>query len=156
NSDRIEGERPLVPRDEIHVGRTHLVFVEDMDELPELPPSQPSEEDAGGMSIKKRLGQTRFLTPPPPGTESSSDTSTGSRHGVSRDLSLLYRLALDMGAAANYEDLCGVVLDTLLEATPAEVGAILSVPARPPASGRRGPAAPELPGTGKSLRGIEL
>src|SRR5262249_19869173 len=79
----------------------------------------------------------------------------GSRHGLSRDLSLLYRLALDMGAAASYEDLCRVVLDTLLEATPAEVGAILSIPTRPPATSR-GRQPPPEPGTGKSLRGVEL
>ena len=46
------------------------------------------------------------------------------RHTLSRDLSLLYRLALDMGSATNYEDLCRIVLDGLLEAIPAEVGAI--------------------------------
>lgn len=157
NSVRIEGERPLSPRDEVHLGRTHLVFVEDMDELPELPPQQPAEDDGGGMSIKKRLGQTRFLTPPPAhATDDGPDaTSSGSRHGLSRDLALLYRLALDMGAATTYEDLCRVVLDSLLEATPAEVGAVLSVPARPSA-GRRGQAAAEPGGTGKSLRGIEL
>src|SRR5215213_634748 len=31
NGIRLESERPLSPRDEIHLGRTHLVFVEDMD-----------------------------------------------------------------------------------------------------------------------------
>src|SRR5262249_37972333 len=51
-------------------------------------------------------------------------------------------------------DLCRVVLDTLLEATPAEVGAILSIPTRPaPRGGRQ---APPEPGAGKSLRGVEL
>ena len=36
-------------------------------------------------------------------------------------------MALDMGAAATYEDLCRVVLDTLLEATPAEVAGLLDL-----------------------------
>jgi Nif-specific regulatory protein len=49
------------------------------------------------------------------------------RHNLSRDLALLYRLALDMGSAATYEDLVRVVLDGLLEAIPAEVGAVLAV-----------------------------
>jgi Nif-specific regulatory protein len=40
---------------------------------------------------------------------------------------LLYRLALDMGSAGTYSDLVRIVLDGLLEAIPAEVGAILSV-----------------------------
>src|SRR5207302_6905395 len=51
----------------------------------------------------------------------------GGRHSLSRDLSLLYRLALDMGSAATYQDLVRIVLDGLLEGVPAEVGAILSV-----------------------------
>ena len=87
------------------------------------------------MSIKKRLGQTRFLTPVPPEAGDSVATSTSAHHSLSRDLSLLYRLALDMGQAGSYEDLCRIVLDALLEATPAEVGAILTIPNRP-----RGPS----------------
>src|SRR5262249_19781341 len=49
------------------------------------------------------------------------------KHNLSRDLSLLYRLALSMGSATTKEELCSLVLDGLLEATPAEVGAILEV-----------------------------
>jgi Nif-specific regulatory protein len=153
NDQRLEGERELAPRDDLHVGRTHLLFVEDMDQLPELPPGQAEEE---GVSIKKRLGQTRFLTPqPPPQTPGEGDnTAMVSRHALSRDLSLLYRLALDMGSAATYEDLCRIVLDALLEAIPAEVGAILSV-SRAAQPGRAVPAGAEAP-VGKSLRGLEL
>src|SRR5262249_19291400 len=40
---------------------------------------------------------------------------------------LLYRLALDMASAATYEELTRIVLDGLLEAVPAEVGAILTM-----------------------------
>ncbi|MFO0878441.1 MAG: sigma 54-interacting transcriptional regulator [Gemmataceae bacterium] len=156
NEERIEGDRELAASDEVHLGRTTLVFVEDMDQLPDLPtaPSEPSAE--GGMSIMKRLGQTRFLTPPPPTDTKESSVPGSSRHQLSRDLSLLYRLALDMGTAGTHEDLCRTVLDTLLEATTAEVGAILSMAQRPtPARGGRA-APPEPTGTGKSLRGVEL
>ena len=38
---------------------------------------------------------------------------------------MFYRLALDMGSAGTYEELVRIVLDGLLEAIPAEVGAIL-------------------------------
>src|SRR5947209_1550346 len=159
NNVRVEGERDLAPSDEVNLGRTHFVFVEDIDQLPELPPAreEPADHD-GSMSIKKRLGQTRFLTPPPPEADAQGEQKEpGSRHGISRDLSLLYRLALDMGMAASYEDLCRIVLGTLLEATPAEVGAILSIPNRPPATpGRPGRGSVVEPGTGKSLRGVEL
>jgi Nif-specific regulatory protein len=156
NDVRVEGERELSAGDQLHLGRTNMVFVEDLDQLPDLPPHEAPEETDGGMSIKKRLGQTRFLTPPPAVGAAEGQTSAGARHGLSRDLSLLYRLALDMGMAPGYEDLCRIVLDALLEATPAEVGAILTVPNRPPApAGSRPRAGPEV-GTGKSLRGVEL
>jgi Nif-specific regulatory protein len=47
---------------------------------------------------------------------------------LSRDLALLYRLALDMGSAGTREELMRIVLDGLLEAVPAEAGAILTLP----------------------------
>jgi DNA-binding NtrC family response regulator/pSer/pThr/pTyr-binding forkhead associated (FHA) protein len=154
NGTRVNGERLLVdrelnPQDEIHLGRTHLLFVEDMNQLPDMP--QPvDEEEATGLSIKKRLGQTRFLTPVP--AEPLDPAIVGlpearQRHALSHDLSLLYRLALDMAAASTYEELCHLVLDALLEAIPAEVGAVLSVPR--PLAGR--PAAPAKPGRGADL-----
>jgi Nif-specific regulatory protein len=129
NGDRLTAEFDLTPGDDIHLGKTHLLYVEDMSQLPDLPtqPRTPPEEE-GSVSIKKRLGQTRFLTPVPP-EQGQNETVSGtpSRHNLSRDLSLLYRLALDMGSATSYEDLVRVVLDGLLEAIPAEVGAVLTV-----------------------------
>jgi Nif-specific regulatory protein len=128
NGDRIQRETELSPNDVIEVGHTQLLFVEDMDQLPDLP-SVPAPE---GVSIKKRLGQTRFLTPLPPGDPEETATTTAmaprGRHHLSRDLSLLYRLALDMGSVTTYEELVRIVLDALLEAIPADVGAVLSVP----------------------------
>lgn len=131
NDERfIDDERPIEPGDEIHLGRTTLLFVEEMEQLPDIPPKPPSPEPAG-MSIKKRLGQTRFLTPIPEaaeGTVADANNSTPiHRHSLSRDLSLLYRLALDMGSAASHEELVNIVLGSLLEAVPADVGAVLSV-----------------------------
>src|SRR5207244_9606506 len=74
----------------------------------------------------------RFLTPlPPSGTPPAPPTeqtpAPNVRHNISRDLALLYRLALDMGSAASYQDLVQIVLDGLLEGIPADVGAVLSV-----------------------------
>jgi len=104
NNEPLDTEWELSPRDVIHVGRTDLVFVEGIHQLPD-PPPQPGGGD--GVSIKKRLGQTRFLTPLPPtpttdgGDETTHTVPIGSqRHALSRDLSLLYRLALDMGICA--------------------------------------------------------
>src|SRR5262249_35711970 len=110
NGERLDGEWELSPGDEVHLGRTHLLYIEDMEQLPDLPvqPRPPSDN----MSIKKRLGQTRFLTPPPP--DASAPTAASSqRRSLSRDLALLYRLALDMGSANSYEELVRIVLDSL-------------------------------------------
>jgi len=162
NGQRLEGERELSPRDDIHLGRTHFLFVQDMEQLPGL--ARPPEPSTPGVSIKKRLGQTRFLTPLPPeradeskaaATTLHGEPAAASRHALSRDLSLLYRLALDMGSAATHEELCRIVLGALLEAIPAEVGAVLSIkhPAATPAGKRD--ETPPPPGI-KLGRGVEM
>jgi Nif-specific regulatory protein len=154
NDVRLDGELALLAGDEVQLGRTRLLFVEEMDQLPDL----PRRPEAEGVAIRKRLGQTRFLTPvPPPPAPVNQETAAGDgstmqvvpRHSLSRDLSLLYRLALDMGSATNYDDLCRTVLDALLEAIPAEVGAILFVPR----GDGKGPRAVDA---GKSSRGLEM
>lgn len=124
NGQPLENEWQLSPSDEVNLGRTSLLFVEEMSQLPDLPRLPPSSE---GVSIKKRLGQTRFLTPSPPSDATGTLPAPNERHSLSRDLSLLYRLALDMGSASSHAELVKIVLDSLLEALPADVGAILSV-----------------------------
>jgi Nif-specific regulatory protein len=134
NNDALESEWELSPGDEINLGRTRLIFVDDMNQLPDMPTSTAPSES---LAIKKRLGHTRFLTPIPDGapavdgtsarSTAESDSTTPSRHTLSRDLAQLYRLALDMGSAESYQDLVQVVLDGLLEAIPADTGAILSL-----------------------------
>jgi len=131
NNAAVDAEWEMSAGDEINIGRTRFVFVEDMSQLPEVPLEPPAEEE-DGLSIKKRLGQTRFLTPPPAEMEQAAVDENGTtidkpRHSLSRDLSLLYRLALDMGSCTAYDDLARTVLDGLLEATTAEVGAILTM-----------------------------
>ena len=161
NNVRLDAEWELAPHDDLYLGRTHLLFVEDMNQLPDLP-HHGAEAEAEGVSIRKRLGQTRFLTPQPPPVEApaegDSTSSPSKRHALSRDLSLLYRLALDMGSASSYEELCRIVLDALLEAIPAEVGAILSV--IPDGDAARGgpPVGVRVagPDASRSLRGVEL
>lgn len=124
NDTVLDSEWELSPRDEIHVGRTSLVFVEHMEQLPDLP---VSASDSGGVEIKKRLGHTRFLTPIPPTNTSEQTPPPHTSHNLNRELSLLYRMALDMGSAGDIQELASTVLDGLLEGTPADVGAILSV-----------------------------
>jgi Nif-specific regulatory protein len=132
NGTRVNGEPltkdwELAVGDQIQIGRTALVYVE---RLEELPPHHATANAGDSFSIKKRLGQTRFLTPVPKDTDTTEQTpppKEGARRSLSRDLALLYRLALDMGSAATYEDLTRIVLDGLLEAVPAEVGAVLTM-----------------------------
>ncbi|HEV3446084.1 MAG TPA: sigma 54-interacting transcriptional regulator [Gemmataceae bacterium] len=127
NSEPLDSEWELAPNDEINLGHTRLVFVEQMGQLPDMP-AQTTEAD--GLAIKKRQRHTRFLTPIPPLPAATSAEQTPlppAASNLNRHLSLLYRLALDMGTAADQEELVGVVLDGLLEATPADVGAILAV-----------------------------
>src|SRR3954449_1011269 len=59
NNETVTVERPLEPRDEVHLGRTRLVYVEDMQQLPDLPRRgrKPGED----VAIRKRLGDTRLL-----------------------------------------------------------------------------------------------
>jgi Nif-specific regulatory protein len=132
NGTRINGEPlqetdwELSPGDDFQVGKTEFVFVDNLEELPEPPQNTPVAQDEG-FSIKKRLSQTRFLTPVPDDMPLPPDDTAPARRNLSRDLSLLYRLALDMGSATTHEDLARVVLDGLLEAVPAEVGALLTL-----------------------------
>jgi Nif-specific regulatory protein len=126
NGGPLNGEWTLSPADEVHLGHTRLVFVENMAQLPDLP-FLPSTEN---VAIKKRLGHTRFLTPLPAVPPSAGDQADGraeTRHELSFDLARLYRLAVDMGAASSYAELVRIVLTGLLDTVPADVGAILTV-----------------------------
>src|SRR5205085_12477879 len=89
NSVTVEGERELAPNDEVHLGHTHLIFVDHMGQLPDLPMVQA---DADLPSIKKRLGHTRFLTPVPP-LERQETQVPEAHEKLNRELALLYRLA---------------------------------------------------------------
>ncbi len=128
NGDPIQDEWELVSGDEFSTGRTRFVFVNQLDELPSVPLAAPGET----VSIKKRLSQSRFMTPNPEAIVSTVPVPDhGQTHhahrSISRDLAQLYRLGLEMGAATTYEELAEVVLDGLLEAVHAEVGAFLTV-----------------------------
>jgi Nif-specific regulatory protein len=127
NDERLDSEWELSSQDEVHLGRTCLLFVEDLKQLPDMP-FLPGPAET--VTIKKRLGETRFLTPLPPAPTPDGDTvekMPGSRRGLSRDLARLYRLALDMGSATTYQELAQIVLKGLLEATSADAGAILTI-----------------------------
>lgn len=125
NGETLRRERSLKPLDEIRVGRTRLVFVDELAQLPDAPKAAPSQgERAEGIEIRRRLGQTRYLAP----TLSDGDDTTHSEARVAppQALAVLYRLALDMAGVATIPELCELVVDALFRATPADVVAVLA------------------------------
>jgi Nif-specific regulatory protein len=121
NDDVLDSEWELSSGDEFQIGKTRYIFVNQIDELPEVP--MPSVKDT--ISIKRRLSNSRFLTPNP--EEMTEETVPKGHRSVGRDLMQLYRLGLAMGAAATFHELADVVLDGLLAAVGAEVGAVLTI-----------------------------
>jgi transcriptional regulator with GAF, ATPase, and Fis domain len=125
NGEAIRRERALRPLDEVRVGRTRLVFVEELAQLPDVPKPGPAPgERAEGLEIRKRLGQTRYL--PPTIAEGDDTTHAEARVAPQQAVSVLYRLALDMAGAAAVTELCELVVDAMFRATPAEVAAVLA------------------------------
>ncbi len=123
NGEPVVDETELHSGDEIQIGNTRYLFVRGIDELPHVPLANLKDT----MTIRKRLSSSRFLTPNP---EESADEETKippALRSVSRDLMQLYRLGLAMGSATTYHELADIVLDGLLGAVKAEVGAILTL-----------------------------
>src|SRR5262245_56811104 len=129
NDQRIDRDQALRAGDEVGLGRSRLVFVNRLEELPALLASDPNLE-LGGICIVNRLGQTRY---------DISAGSTTTPHGaaanwrqldverVAGQLSLLFRLALKMGEASNVQELVNTILEELLDSTLADTAAVLRV-----------------------------
>ena len=128
NGKPARGEVPLQPKDEVTIGKTVLVFVEDLIQLPEAPTrNDPPPESAQGFEITRRLGQTKFLPPTPPEAATTTPApTTPARVPASEALGVLYRLAVEMADAQTPADLGELAVAALLRATPAEVGAVLA------------------------------
>jgi Nif-specific regulatory protein len=124
NDQTLDTEWELEPNDEIGVGHSRLIFVQNMSQLPKLPQAQPGPDN---VAIKARLGNTRFMTPIPPPHDSDAETTSTEQNRLERQLSLLFKMALDTGNAADVSEVVSIVLDVLLQATPADVVAVLSV-----------------------------
>ena len=126
NGQSVRGERNLKPLDEFRIGRTRMVFVAELNQLPSVPKASGKGGDRhDGFEIRKRLGQTRYLPPSP--EDGDDSTRTELRIAPPQAVSVLYRLALDMADAATPNDLCELVADAIFRATPAEVAAVLAL-----------------------------
>lgn len=123
NGELVVGEIELSAGDEIQIGKTRYLFVNSIDELPHVPLNDLKDT----MTIRKRLSSSRFLTPNPEGPGEEETRMPPAGRSISRDLMQLYRLGLAMGSATTYHDLAAIVLDGLLGAVKAEVGAILTL-----------------------------
>lgn len=123
NGELLRKERVLRPLDEIRVGRTSLVFVEELSQLPQSLGASHRTEEGDGFAIRKRLGQTRYQ----PAANQDDSTQHSPRIAPAQALTVLYRLALDMGNCSTPTELCELVVDALFRATPAETVAVLAV-----------------------------
>src|SRR5206468_4245915 len=94
NGEALDSEWELSPGDEFQIGKTCYLFVNQIDELPKI--TLPAGNET--VSIKRRLSNSRFLTPNP--DELPDETKEGAnRLSLGRDLMQLYRLSLAMGSA---------------------------------------------------------
>jgi transcriptional regulator with GAF, ATPase, and Fis domain len=124
NGGPLDGDAALKPGDEFQVGRARFIYVLQLEDLPSVPLETVGTET---LAIKRRLSQSRFSTPNPQDLAVDMTLEAPERRSISRDLMHLYRLGLEMGNAPTYQDLADVVLEALLQAVHAEVGAILTV-----------------------------
>ncbi|WP_439621694.1 sigma 54-interacting transcriptional regulator [Gemmata sp.] len=127
NGEPVRAERSLRPLDEIRVGRTKLVFVEQLSQLPHAAGGDGDGPDrTDGLVIRKRLGTTRYQPDP---TIQMEDETVADQQRIQpqQAISVLYRLALDMAGARDLNELCELVVDAIFRATPAEVVAVLAL-----------------------------
>ncbi|HET6575382.1 MAG TPA: sigma 54-interacting transcriptional regulator [Fimbriiglobus sp.] len=133
NDERVKREAPLRSMDTVRFGRSLMLFVQTLDQLPDLPPGPTKPPGhAEGLEITRRLGRTKYLAQPPaPPPEVTVNLGPGTadapRGPTVAALAVLYRLALDMAEAHSAAELSEQAIDALLKATPAEVGAVLAL-----------------------------
>lgn len=125
NGRTVRDDVPLSPGDEFELGNTRLMFVENMSQLPVLPKGPPAQPQ-NNLEIRARLSETHYHRGKPSGDTAPVGSTVARRPpAYESHLARLYRLALEMGAAENEEDLVRLVLDGLMEMVKSDVGAVL-------------------------------
>ena len=135
NNQKLAGEQELVPGDEIRFGRSRFQFVETLDQRSAAQAAGDGAADRGErLEIQSRIGATKYQSGPRPAAPPQLDPPTvevtiaeSDRVPQSEAVALLYRLALDMSAAATPSELADLTAATLLTATPADVAAVLAL-----------------------------
>ncbi|MGC1273490.1 MAG: sigma 54-interacting transcriptional regulator [Planctomycetaceae bacterium] len=126
------GDEPLTDGDRIRIGGCELIFTFDISKPLELE-EEPLDRDT---NTSTTTGRTEATTHGPEILHRRRETrygglarrDAGVRDRVGRELAALYRLALEMGRFDQIGPVCGIVLDALLESTPADIGAVLLLP----------------------------
>jgi Nif-specific regulatory protein len=139
---KISGDVSLADGDLICIGNCWLGFTLDLDHVPQLPASARAVVLDRATTIKAAIesaapvaSPTSATTRPPSGILHSSGTPEFLRGGAqgtaaSAVLARLYRLGLQMGAAATRQELAEIVLAALTRETVAEIAAVLLVGAQ--------------------------
>lgn len=137
---RLENDYALKPGDVITIGRSHLVYVEDLaTAFADLaPPREPAagsdtdtyvsdgstddvELDAGPEpTITHRRGRTKFLTP--------DELAEGSASGLGRAAAKLCRLAFELAKAPDSATLAELALAGIFDTAQIDAGAVLLLP----------------------------
>jgi Nif-specific regulatory protein len=144
NGVRVEGDVPLEPGQLIQIGTCDLAFTFDLSQaFPQIEEKSGLDTETGTHvegdaaatvgdnepEIIHRRRKTRF----------AGRIESESRERHQQELAVLYRLAMEMGAARGSQQLADVVLNGLLEGTSSDIGALLLLPRATPPSDEPGP-----------------
>ena len=131
NGVRFHGTRPLAEGAVIRIGASELLFTSDIsrpldraasdDPLPaqETSPVKLREDEGAEPLILERKSQTGFLT------ESTLAAERSRSPGVREAFATLYRLIVRMMSSTGKREVCETVLEGLLPAVGADIGAVL-------------------------------
>ncbi len=135
-NDRVaRGDTHLKVNDAVKFGRTVLVYVETLEQLPAIPTRSKKGSNSDGLEIVRRIGRTKYIPPPPNAPPDATQTLQPApptermlpRVSTSDALPVLYRLALDSAEAKTLAELAELVVDAILVSTPAAVVAVLAL-----------------------------
>ncbi|MSR58584.1 MAG: FHA domain-containing protein [Planctomycetaceae bacterium] len=136
NGQEVGGETELKAGQVIEIGPCELAFTYDLSQaFPKSDVEEPTEGEAGHITADVLDSLPIAGEPTIIHRERENPFLVGRRSAMlesdrnSRELGQLYRLALDMGSAANSKQLAEIVLNGLTAGTAADIGALLLLPA---------------------------